>query len=97
MQVGARWTVSNPRATLIKAKAVARTLGRSDGDPYREYRDWHIDVRAGASYVSVWASGKMVFLSMAGVPVYFEPGPWEQYLDRLFHRSGASSGAETGS
>jgi hypothetical protein len=79
--------MTNPGALHVKAKAVARQLGHSDGEPYREYKDWHIEVRSGTGYVSVWSSAQMVFLSMSNTPVYYQPGPWEQYLERLFQRT----------
>ncbi|HZS95044.1 MAG TPA: hypothetical protein VFA78_09620 [Chloroflexota bacterium] len=81
--------MTNPRAIHIKARAVVRELGHTDGDALREYEDYHIAVRAGGNYITIWASSRMVFLSMAGVPVYHLPGPWEQYLDRLFQRTGS--------
>lgn len=71
----------------VKAKAVLRELGHSEGEPAREYKDWHIDVRSGQAWVSVWSSDGMVFLSLSNKPVFYQPGPWEQHLDRLFHRS----------
>lgn len=75
-------------AVLVKARAVVRQLGRADdGDLYREYRDWHLEVRAGTYFVSIWSSAAMVFLSMANRPVYYQPGPWEQYLERLFQKT----------
>jgi hypothetical protein len=70
----------------VKARAVARERGYSDGENRREYKDWHIDIRTGSNHVTVWNSSGMVFMSLAGVPVYYRPGPWEAYLDRLFHR-----------
>lgn len=73
-------------AIHLKARAVLLERGHSDGETLREYADWHIDVRSGANFISIWASGAMVFLSLAGVPVFHRAGPWEQYLDRLFHR-----------
>lgn len=79
--------MTDPRSLLVKARAVVRHLGHSDGEPYREYKDWHIEVRAGSLYVSVWASAEIVFLAMAGKPVYYRAGPWEEYLDRLFQRT----------
>jgi hypothetical protein len=79
--------MANAKSVLIKAKIVARELGHSDGEPGKEYKDWHIEVRQGTGYVSVWTSAGMVFLSMAETPVYYRPGPWEQYLDRLFQRT----------
>ncbi|HEX6508726.1 MAG TPA: hypothetical protein VF221_13945 [Chloroflexota bacterium] len=66
---------------------MARHLGYPDGELHREYKDWHIEVRSGSAFVSVWSSAGMVFLSMNNVPVFYRPGPWEQYLDRLFHRT----------
>ena len=78
--------MTRAHAVHIKARAVLRERGHSEGETSREYADWHIVIRSGASFVSVWWSGSMVFLSMANVPVYHRPGPWEQYLDRLFHR-----------
>jgi hypothetical protein len=79
--------VSNPKAVHIKARSVVRQLGYSESDTGREYRDWHIEVRSGLSFVSVWTSAGMVFLSLANIPVYYRPGPWEQYLDLLFRRA----------
>lgn len=79
--------MGNSRAVQVKARAVLRHLGHSDGEPPREYSDWHIVVRGGTSYLSVWASAEMVFMSVANVPIYYRPGPWEQYLDRLFQRT----------
>ena len=81
--------MSNPRSVHVKARAVLRQLGHTDGDHVREFKDWHIEVRAGASYISIWHSGEMVFLSMSNVPVYHRAGPWESYLDRLFQRTTA--------
>jgi hypothetical protein len=86
--------VGNAQALHVKAKAVLRQLGHSEGEPHREYKDWHIDVRAGLSYVSIWWSARMVFLSLNGIPVYYRAGPWEQYLDLLFHRAVSGRGAE---
>jgi hypothetical protein len=78
--------VTPEKAVHIKARAVLRERGHAEGETSREYTDWHIVIRGGANFISVWWSGAIVFLSMAGVPVYYRPGPWEQYLDRLFHR-----------
>jgi hypothetical protein len=77
----------NPRArsVLVKARAVLRERGHSEGESTREYQDWHIEIRSGANYVTVWWSAGMVFLALAGVPVFMSSGPWESYLDRLFH------------
>lgn len=72
---------------LVKARAVLREFGYTDGEYAREYKDWHIELRAGLAYVSVWYSGSMVFLAMGGIPVFHRPGPWEQYLDLLFQRT----------
>ena len=74
----------------MKAKAILRDLGHSEADSGREYKDWHIDVRSGQAWVSVWTSDGMVFLSLSDKPVFYVPGAWESYLDRLFHRSEAS-------
>jgi hypothetical protein len=79
--------MGNSKSVHVKAKAVVRDLGWSDGEPGREYKDWHIEIRQGSGYVSVWTSSGMVFLSLAGTPVYHRPGPWEQYLERLFQRT----------
>ena len=76
----------NAAAVQVKAKAVLRGRGYN-GDSVREYCDWHIEIRAGLSYVSVWTSAGMVFLSMSDIPVYYRPGSWEQYLDLLFQRT----------
>ena len=65
---------------------MVRRLGHTDGDTCREYKDWHIEIRSGLAYVTVWSSSSMVFLSLANTAVFYRPGPWEQYLDRLFHR-----------
>ncbi len=78
--------MTRPDAILRKARSVLRERGHNETDTVREYQDWHIVIRAGGHYVSIWSSGEMVFLSLAGVPVYHRPGPWQQYLDRLFHR-----------
>lgn len=78
--------VSNARSAHVKAKAVLRDLGHTDTDVVREYKDWHIEIRSGVNFISVWSSAGMVFLSLASVPVFYLPGPWEQYLDRLFQR-----------
>jgi hypothetical protein len=78
--------VTRPDAVLRKAKSVLRERGHNETDTIREYKDWHIEIRGGGHYVSVWSSAEMVFLSLAGVPVHHRPGPWEQYLDRLYHR-----------
>ncbi len=78
--------MSNAQADLVKARAVLRILGHSNGEHGREYQDWHLEVRGGLSYISIWTSAGMVFLSMSDIPVYFVPGPWEQYLDHLFQR-----------
>lgn len=82
--------MGNARAVLVKARAILRDRGHSDGETTREYADWHIEVRSGTAYVSIWWSGRLVFLAMSGIPVHHSPGPWEQYLDRLFHRTDAS-------
>lgn len=87
--------MGNQSAILIKAKAVLRQRGHSDGEPRREYVDWHIEIRGGAGFVSVWASARMVFLSMANAPVYYHPGSWEQHLDRLFHLAESGAPAQT--
>lgn len=79
--------MGNASAIHVKARAVLRQLGHSEGEPYREYADWHIEVRGGSNYLSVWHSAQMVFLSLANVPVFYRPGPWEQYLDLLFRRT----------
>ena len=79
--------MGNEKSVHIKARTVVRELGWSDGDPGREYKDWHIEIRNGPTYVSVWTSAGMVFLAMAGTPVYYRPGPWEQYLERLFQKT----------
>ena len=79
--------MGNPRAVQVKARSIVRDLGYSHGDVGREYQDWHIEVRSGLAYLSVWWSARMVFLSLANTPVFYHPGPWEQYLDRLFHRA----------
>lgn len=73
-------------AISVKARAVVRELGHAETEPVREYKDWHIEIRGSASYVSVWTSAGMVFLSLSNIPVFFRPGPWEEYLNRLFHR-----------
>jgi hypothetical protein len=73
-------------ATYVKARSILRQLGYSERDAHREYKDWHIEIRSGLAYVSVWTSRGMVFLSLGSTPVFYRPGPWEQYLDRLFHR-----------
>jgi hypothetical protein len=78
--------VGNQQAVHVKAKSVLVRFGHSEGDTKREYTDWHIEIRGGLAYVSVWWSAQMVFLSMTNVPVFYQPGPWEQHLDRLFHR-----------
>lgn len=66
-----------------------RHLGHADVEALREYEDWHIAIRGGARHISIWASSTMVFLSLANVPVFYQPGPWEEYLERLFQRAGA--------
>lgn len=86
--------MSNQRAIHLKARAVLRDLGYSDGDTHREYKDWHIELRAGLSYVSAWTSDGMVFLSLANIPVYYVPGAWEHYLDGLFQRGGVTGRAD---
>ncbi|MGI8826847.1 MAG: hypothetical protein ACR2JC_14625 [Chloroflexota bacterium] len=78
--------VGNPRAVHVKARAVLRALGHNAADVTREYKDWHIEIRSGAAYVTVWSSAGMVFMSLSSVPVFYRPGPWEQYLDLLFQR-----------
>jgi hypothetical protein len=78
--------VTGEMAVHVKARAVLRERGHTEGEVGREYADWHISIRGGASFVSIWWSGTMVFLSMANVPVYCRSGPWERHLDRLFHR-----------
>ena len=85
--------MGNPRAVQVKARSVVRDLGYSHGDVGREYKDWHIEVRSGLAYLSVWWSASMVFLSLSNTPVFYRPGPWEQYLDRLFHRATAAGRA----
>ncbi|HCG01530.1 MAG TPA: hypothetical protein DEV93_13410 [Chloroflexi bacterium] len=79
--------MANPKSIQVKARKVVRELGWSEGEPAREYKDWHIEIRQGTSYVSVWNSSGMVFLSMAGTPVFYRSGAWEQYLERLFQRT----------
>lgn len=83
----------NSKATYVKARSILRQLGYSDGDAHREYKDWHIEIRSGLAYVSVWTSAGMVFLCLGGTTVFYRPGLWEQYLDRLFHRA-ATNGRE---
>jgi hypothetical protein len=85
-----REVAPNSNANYVKARSILRRLGYSDGDAHREYKDWHIEIRSGLAYVSIWTSRGMVFLSLGKTPVFYRPGPWEQYLDRLFHRAGAS-------
>jgi hypothetical protein len=84
-QTGAR--VGNPQAVHVKARAVLRHYGHSEADHNREYADWHIEIRSGSHFISIWYSATMVYLSLANVPVFYRPGPWEQYLDRLFSRT----------
>ena len=79
--------MGNALAVQIKAKAVLRQLGHSDGEPRREYKDWHIEIRGGVAFVTVWSSARMVFLAMSDVPVFYLPGPWETYLERLFQKT----------
>jgi hypothetical protein len=79
--------MGNPTAVHIKARAILRQLGHSEGEVHREYKDWHIDIRGGVSFISIWWSGAMVFLSMSNIPVYYVPGPWEEYLTRLFQQT----------
>lgn len=79
--------MSDARAVNVKARAVVRHLGHSEGDTSREYKDWHIEIRSGLRFTSVWSSSGMVFLAMVNVPVFYRPGPWEQYLDILFLRT----------
>ncbi|HLJ65969.1 MAG TPA: hypothetical protein VKX16_01250 [Chloroflexota bacterium] len=79
--------MASARSVQVKAKAILRQLGHSDGEPHREYKDWHIEIRGGTAFVTVWSSARMVFLSMADVPVFYVPGPWEQYLERLFQKT----------
>lgn len=78
--------MGNPRAVHIKARSVLQARGYTEGEARREYKDYHIELRAGLAYVSIWSSAGMVFMSLSGIPVFYRPGPWEQYLDRLFHR-----------
>ncbi|GAC1328896.1 MAG: hypothetical protein NVS2B16_14060 [Chloroflexota bacterium] len=78
--------MSNATAVHVKARSVLKGMGHNAVDSVREYKDWHIEIRSGASYVTVWSSAGMVFLSMSNIPVFYRPGPWEQYLDLLFHR-----------
>jgi hypothetical protein len=79
--------VANPRAVHVKARAVLRRLGHPDDNGHREYKDWHLEIRGGVAYVTIWHSGRMVFLSLSNAPVFHVPGSWEQYLDRLFQRT----------
>lgn len=85
--------MTRPDAVLRKARAVLRERGHNESDTIREFKDWHIEIRGGGHYVAIWHSGAMVFLSLAGVPVYIRPGPWQQYLDRLYHRMPVSAPA----
>lgn len=78
--------VGNPQAVFIKARSILKQAGHNDGEMYREYRDWHIEIHGSSSFVSVWTSTGMVFMALARLPIYYRPGPWEQYLDRLFQR-----------
>lgn len=89
-----RRRVGSAQAVHVKARSVLRQLGHSEGEAHREYKDWHIELRSGLAYVSVWTSSGMVFLSLNGTPVFHRPGPWEQYLDRLFQRAANGRGAE---
>lgn len=82
--------MSKAASILVKARAVARERGHNESESRREYKDWHIDIRTGPNHVSVWNSSGMVFMSLGGVPVFYRPGPWEAYLDRLFHRQPVS-------
>jgi len=76
------------QATMVKARAVLRSKGHATAEALREYKDWHIEIKSGSAYVSVWSSAGMVFLALSDMPVYYKPGPWEQYLDLLFQRTG---------
>lgn len=78
--------MGNPRSAHVKARAVLKQLGYSNGEAHREYKDWHIEIKSGLASLSVWSSAGMVFLSLNAIPVFHRPGPWEQYLDYLFHR-----------
>lgn len=78
--------MGNAHATYVKARSVLRRLGHAEGEHGREYKDWHIEIRSGLAYLSVWSSAGIVFLSLKDVPVYYRPGPWEQYVDQLFQR-----------
>jgi hypothetical protein len=79
-------SMANSRAVLVKTRAVLRAAGHSDGEHGREYKDWHIEIHGGLSYLSIWTSAGMVFLSLSDIVVFHRPGPWEQYLDLLFQK-----------
>lgn len=87
--------MNKAQAVHIKARSVLRDRGHPDGEINREYKDWHIEIRSGGNFVSIWSSDGMVFLSLSTIPVYHRPGPWEQHLDRLYHRV-SFNGRETG-
>lgn len=78
--------MANSQAVLVKSRAVLHALGHSDGDRGREYKDWHIEIRGGLAFVSVWTSAGMVFLALSDTVVFHRVGPWEQYLDLLFQK-----------
>jgi hypothetical protein len=80
--------VADARSVQVKARAVLRGLGHAEGDVRREYADWHFEVRGSSSWVSLYSFGRLVFFSLAGTPLLYHPGPWEQYLERLFQRTG---------
>lgn len=80
--------MGNAQAILVKARAVLRSAGHSNGEHGREYQDWHIEIHGGLSFVSIWTSAGMVFLSLSDIPIFFRPGPWVQYVDLLFQRHG---------
>ena len=86
--------MGNPQAVQVKARSILRALGHSEGETHREYKDWHIELRSGLAYISVWSSAGIVFLSLNGTPVFHRPGPWEQYLELLFQRAANGRGGE---
>lgn len=81
--------MADARSVQVKARAVLRHLGHADEEIQRNYADWHLEVRGSRHWVSLYHFGRLVFFSLAGTPLLYHPGPWEEYLERLFQRTRA--------
>jgi DNA-binding IclR family transcriptional regulator len=71
------------RAIYYKVRDVVRRLGYSESETCRVFKDWHVELRVGSGHVSVWTSAGVVYLAVLNKTVYYQPGPWEEYVARL--------------